>query len=88
MLGGCASVQVDDHGRTHIVGFVWLTLPARPDSRPSALAANVIRTRSVGLTLQHGDAGGALTLGYSDVMLTSVNNDSTVLLPPGGTWGE
>lgn len=82
-LTGCASVRVDEAGRRHVAGFVWLTLPAASDTGPAASkGADVVRARTVGVTLQRTPDGGALVLGYSDVMLSTIYNDSTVRLPP------
>lgn len=79
-LLGCASVRVDDEGRTHIAGLVWLTLPAV--SQPGT-AAHVVRARSVGVSVQRGHDSGSLTIGYSDQTLATIYNDSVVRLPPG-----
>jgi hypothetical protein len=80
---GCASVRVDEAGRTHIAGLVWLTLPPAADASASAAkAADVVRARTVGVTLQRTPEGGALVLGYSDAMLSTIYNDSSVRLPP------
>lgn len=82
-ITGCASVRVDEAGRTHVAGFVWMTLPAAADSGTTAAkAADVVRARTVGVTLQRTPDGGALVLGYSDVMLSTIYNDSTLRLPP------
>lgn len=78
-LGGCASVRVDEQGRTHIAGLVWMTLPA-PALRDQG--ADQIRTRSIGLTLARLPLGQSLVLGYSDHTLTRIENDSAVRLPP------
>lgn len=76
-LPGCASVHVDEHGRTHVAGFVWLTLPPSE----AAPAANVVRTRSVGMVLTNGPEGGSIVIGYSDQTLATIYNQSVVRLP-------
>jgi hypothetical protein len=79
---GCASVRVDDAGRTHIAGLVWMTLPPAPEAGASATkAADVVRARTVGLTVQRTPDGSAVVLGYSDATLATVYNNSSVRLP-------
>ena len=72
---GCAHVYVDADGARHIVGLVWLQLPPA-SAEPNA--GEALRTRSLGLTLTLSDAGNALTLGYSDITLAFLRNDSVV----------
>lgn len=75
LLAGCAHVQVDPDGTRHIAGFVVLTLPPAD----SDFGADVVRMRSIGLTLTSGRAAGAqFTLGYSDTTIAAVENDSAV----------
>lgn len=78
-LGGCASVRVDEAGRTHVVGLVWLTLPA-PAEREHG--ADQVRTRSVGVTLSSHPIGQSLVLGFADHTLTRIEHDKAVRLPP------
>jgi len=78
-LGGCASVRVDAQGRTHVVGLVWLTLPAPATRDPGA---DQVRARALGLVLASHPLGRSLVLGYSDHTLTRIENDSAVRLPP------
>lgn len=78
---GCASVHVDDAGRTHVVGLVWLTLPAPDPNTTTAKAADVVRARTVGITVQRTPESGALVLGYSDATLATIYNNSHVRLP-------
>jgi hypothetical protein len=82
VLTGCASVRVDEQGRTHVAGLVWLTLPA---GSGVGVAANVIRTRSVGVSLNRSPDAGSLTIGYSDQTLATIYNNSVVRLPPVAT---
>jgi len=77
-LSGCASVRVDEQGRTHIVGMVWLTLPA---GSSVDVAANVIRTRSVGISVNRSPDASGVTIGYSDQTLATIHNNSVVRLP-------
>lgn len=78
LLGGCAHLHVDDQGRRHLVGFVWLTLPAA-DVGP--VGADALRARSVGLAIVRSPAGSGVTLGYSDQTVTVIRNDALVRLP-------
>ena len=75
---GCAVTRVDEAGRTHVAGLVWMTLPA---NKGEDKAADLVRTRSVGVTLTSGPLGQAVTLGYSDQTLGSVRNHSVVRIP-------
>ena len=77
-LQGCAITRVDEAGRTHVAGLVWMTLPA---TKGDDKAADLVRTRSVGVTLTSGPLGQALTLGYSDQTLGSLRNHSVVRVP-------
>jgi len=77
-LQGCAVVRVDEAGRTHVAGLVWLTLPA---PKAADKAADVVRARSVGVSVTSGPLGQALTVGYSDQTLAAIRNDSSVRLP-------
>jgi hypothetical protein len=77
-LQGCAVVRVDEAGRTHVAGLVWLTLPA---PRPADKAADVVRARSVGVSVTSGPLGQAFTVGYSDQTLAAIRNNSIVRLP-------
>ncbi|KQY81063.1 MULTISPECIES: hypothetical protein [Roseateles] len=77
-LQGCAVTRIDEAGRTHVAGLVWMTLPA---SKGADKAADLVRTRSVGVTLTSGPLGQAVTLGYSDQTLGSVRNHSLVRVP-------
>lgn len=79
-LQGCASVRVDEDGRTHIAGWVWLTLPA---GGQAGTAAHVVRARSLGVSMQRSPDSGSVTIGYSDQTLATIYNDSVVRLPPG-----
>jgi hypothetical protein len=78
VLQGCAVVRVDEAGRTHVAGLVWLTLPA---PKPADKAADVVRARSVGVSVTSGPLGQALTVGYSDQTLAAIRNNSSVRLP-------
>jgi hypothetical protein len=77
-LSGCASIRVDEAGRTHVVGLVWLTLPAAAERDRGA---DQIRTRSVGLTLASHPIGQSAVLGYADHTLTRIEDDRVVRLP-------
>jgi hypothetical protein len=79
-IAGCAAVHVDEQGRRHVLGLVWLTLPA--PGEPAA-AADELRTRSVGLTLNSGPLGQTAVLGYSDQRLLAIRNDSVLKLAVG-----
>jgi hypothetical protein len=78
LLAGCAHVVVDPDGTRHIAGFMVLTLPpARQD-----IGADAVRMRSLGLTVTRGHAAGAqLTLGYSDMTIAAIRNDSAISRP-------
>lgn len=78
-LTGCASVRVDEQGVTHVAGIVWLTLPAKS---AGDAAADVVRARSIGLSIHRSPDGSGVTLGYSDQMLATIYNNSIVRLPP------
>lgn len=73
---GCASVRVDELGRTHVVGLVWLTLPA-----PAERGAEQVRTRSLGLTLARNPLESAVVLGWSDRSVSVIEPDLAVRLP-------
>ena len=75
---GCASVRVDELGRTHVVGLVWLTLPA-----PAAAerGAEQVRTRSLGLTLARHPLDSGVVLGWSDRSVSVIEPDRAVRLP-------
>lgn len=74
-LAGCAHVVVDPDGTRHVTGLLMLTLPAAP----ADVGADVVRMRSFGVTLTHGNAAGAqFTLGYSDTTFAAIRNDSLV----------
>lgn len=78
LLAGCAHVHVDDQGRRHVIGLVWLTLPPPP---VEPVGAESLRTRSVGLAVTRSPAGGGVTLGYQDSTLTVIRNDALVRMP-------
>jgi len=78
LAGGCAAVRVDEHGRRHVVGLVWMTLPA-PSVQP--VGAETLRIRGLGLTLMHGPLGNAAVLGYGEHGLTALRNDAVVRGP-------
>jgi hypothetical protein len=71
-------VQVDEMGRTHVAGLVWLTFAA-PDE--TATAANVVRTRSIGMVLNRAPDNSSVVIGYGDQTLTTIYNNSVVRLP-------
>ena len=77
-LGGCSHLHVDDQGRRHVIGFVWLTLPPA-DVEP--VGAEALRARTLGLAVTHSPAGSGVTLGYSDSTLTVIRNDALIRLP-------
>lgn len=69
LASGCAHVQVDDTGRTHIKGLVWLTLPAPADAAPAQHAGQGLRVRALGLSWFQADVGASLVLGWHDSTL-------------------
>jgi hypothetical protein len=76
-LTGCASVRVDEQGRTHVAGFVWMTLPKGSSVDKGA---DQVRTRSVGVTVTQGPLGSSVVLGWSDQTLARIENDAAVRL--------
>ncbi len=75
---GCASVRVDEQGRTHVVGLVWLTLPAPATAERGA---EQVRTRSLGVTLARHPLESAVVLGWSDRSVSVIEPDRAVRLP-------
>lgn len=73
--------MVDDQGRTHVRGLVWLTLPARSHRDALEVGAEQWRLRSMGVSVSHGPLGSALVLGYSDQRLAAIRNHAEVHLP-------
>lgn len=74
-LAGCAHVVVDPDGTRHITGFMVLTLPPGQQE----VAADVIRMRTLGLTVTDGPGiGTQLSLGYSDTTIASMKNDVAI----------
>lgn len=74
-LSGCAHVTVDADGTRHVTGLVVMTLPpVLPD-----VGADAARLRSIGLTVSSGHvAASQLTLGYSDITIAAMRNDSVI----------
>jgi hypothetical protein len=70
---GCAHVYVDAQGRTHAVGFVWLTLPTQRGSGGEA-----VRMRTVGVALTRSEVASSLVVGYQDATLAFLRNHSLV----------
>ena len=70
---GCAHVYVDAQGRTHAVGFVWLTLPTQ-----SGTAGEAVRMRTVGVALTRSEVASSLVVGYQDATLAFLRNHSVV----------
>ncbi len=67
LASGCAHVQMDAEGRTHVLGLVWLTLP-----RPEGLAAPAgqgLRLRALGLSMLRSEVGATVVLGWHDSSL-------------------
>jgi len=75
LVSGCSTLYVDELGQRHVLGLVSITLPPA-DIGP--VGADVIRARSIGLTLTRSPVGDALVLGYSDATLVAVRNDAVV----------
>jgi hypothetical protein len=75
-LQGCANVAwVDDNGRQHVAGWVWMTLPSAKDGYN---AAQALRTRSLGVTLTKTELEQAVTLGYSDQTIAFIRDNRIV----------
>lgn len=70
--GGCAHVQVAADGQTHVLGLVWLTLPAPPVLPFNGLAVSAgqsLRVRTLGLSWLRSEPGSSLVLGWQDSTL-------------------
>lgn len=76
-LAGCASIRVDHEGRRHVIGLVWMELPARCQFDAGA---ETVRARSLGLTIANSPAQDTFVFGYSDIELGVIRNDAWVLL--------
>ena len=70
LASGCAHVQVDETGRTHVRGLVWLTLPAPADAAQALQAGQGLRLRTLGLSWFQAEVGSSLVLGWQDSTLT------------------
>lgn len=79
MLGGCSHLHVDEQGRRHVVGLVWLTLPPERAAQPTG--ADAVRVRGLGLVVTRSPAGSGIVLGYGDSTVTVIRNDALVHLP-------
>jgi hypothetical protein len=71
---GCAITHTAPDGTRHLIGWMWVTLPP-VEFQP---AAEMLRTRSLGLSVTRSDAGAALVLGYQDATMGFVRNHSLV----------
>lgn len=78
LLAACSHLHVDEQGRRHVFGFVWLTLPP---ANVEPVGAESLRARTIGLALTRSPAGDAAVLGYSDTTVTVIRNDALVRLP-------
>lgn len=78
VLAGCAHVHVDEQGRRHVVGLVWMTLPP---AAVEPVGAEALRLRSLGASVLRTPAGSSLTVGWTDTTVTVIRNDALVSLP-------
>lgn len=85
VASGCTTIYVDELGQRHVVGLVALTLPPIDGH---SVGADFIRARSLGLTLTRSPIEDALVLGYSDITLAGVRNDSLVRLDGARSAGQ
>ena len=72
-VSGCAHVYVDAQGRTHAVGFVWMTLPTQSEH-----AGQAVRMRTVGVALTRSEVASSLVVGYQDSTLAFLRNHAMV----------
>jgi hypothetical protein len=86
LASGCAHVQVDADGRTHVRGLVWLTLQPPPAEHQAAHAGQGLRLRALGLSMLRSDVGTSLVLGWQDsnvaYLLDHKMVDARLLLNP------
>ena len=82
LLTGCAYNYVGADGSRHIVGFAHFTLT--PES-PHPSAAASIRTQALGISVTQGDVGTSLSLGYSDITIAYVRENTCVRWPLANT---
>ena len=69
LASGCAHVQVDAEGRTHVLGLVWLTLPPPAAENQITHAGQGLRLRALGLSMLRTEVGATLVLGWHDSSL-------------------
>lgn len=86
LASGCAHVQLDANGSTHVLGLVWLTLPPPPAEHHAAHAGQGLRLRALGLSMLSSDVGTSLVLGWHDssvaYLLDHKMVDARLLLHP------
>lgn len=78
LLAGCAHVHVDEQGRRHVVGLVWMTLPP---AAVEPVGAEALRVRALGASVVRTPAGGGLALGWTDTTVTVIRNDALARVP-------
>ena len=78
LLTGCAYSYVGADGSRHVVGLAHVILP--PEGPHPSPAAS-IRTQALGFSLTQGDVGTALSLGYSDITIAYVRENTCVRWP-------
>ena len=77
-LTGCAYNYVGADGARHTVGLVHVTLPADATGAPAAAS---LRAQALGLSYTQADVGHSLSLGYSDITVAYVRDNTCVRWP-------
>jgi len=77
LLSGCATSYSLPDGSKRIIGFVNMTIPASAD-HDNQSAGDSIRIKSAGLLLYNHENESGISIGYSNLFLMSLKNDSYI----------
>lgn len=76
-ISGCAHSYIDEQGNRRIIGLVNLAIsPAT--SEPAA--ADWIRLRQIGISLNRSEFASSLDVGYSDNTIAVIRNNSCAFI--------